>query len=64
MKAYQSEARRQILQDPVGRKSLREFLEKRGAAVREGLALAERQGADIVVTSNGHRFSVRLVPTR
>ncbi|HEX4584803.1 MAG TPA: hypothetical protein VH183_08225 [Burkholderiaceae bacterium] len=64
MKAYQSEARRQILQDPVGRRSLRAFLEKRGLAVRQGQALAERQAADVVVTSNGHRFWVRLVPTR
>jgi hypothetical protein len=32
--------------------------------VRQGQALAERQAADVVVTSNGHRFWVRLVPTR
>jgi hypothetical protein len=62
MKAYQSEARRRILRDPEGRKSLRAFLES--VAVRqESAPLAERP-TDVVVTSNGHRFSVRLVPTR
>jgi hypothetical protein len=64
MKAYQSPARRQILRDPVGRKSLREFLEKRVAAVREAQPSAQADPSDIVVTSNGLRFSVRLVPTR
>jgi hypothetical protein len=62
MKAYQSEARRRILSDPEGRRSLRAFLES--AAVRQDPGASESRPADVVVTSNGHRFSVRLVPTR
>jgi hypothetical protein len=62
MKAYQSEARRRILSDPEGRRSLRAFLES--AAVRHESAALDGRPADVVVTSNGHRFSVRLVPTR
>ena len=62
MKAYQSEARRRILRDPEGRKSLRAFLES--VATRQDTAAVEERAADVVVTSNGHRFSVRLVPTR
>jgi hypothetical protein len=63
MKAYQSEALRMILRDPVGRKSLRAFLERTSAA-RDERTVADERSADVVVTSNGHRFSVRLVPTR
>jgi hypothetical protein len=62
MKAYQSEARRQILRDPEGRRSLRAFLES--VAVRQESASVAERPTDVVVTSNGHRFSVRLVPTR
>ena len=62
MKAFQSEARRRILRDPEGRKSLRAFLES--AAVRQEAASFAERPTDVVVTSNGHRFSVRLVPTR
>jgi len=62
VKAYQSEARRRILRDPEGRRSLRAFLES--VSLRPESASAEERPADVVVTSNGHRFSVRLVPTR
>jgi len=62
MKAYQSEARRQILRDPAGRKSLRVFLEN--VALRQESAASGERPTDVVVTSSGHRFSVRLVPTR
>lgn len=63
MKAYQSKARRLILGDPQGRKSLREFLEKRAPVERQARTLAEDRQSGTVVTSTGV-YSARLVPTR
>jgi hypothetical protein len=63
MKAYQSKALRQILRDVKGRESLRAFFERRGPEKRM-LRSATAEPTAIVETSEGHRFSVRLVPTR
>ena len=63
MKAYQSKARRLILGDPQGRKSLREFLEQHPPTERRAMTLVEEPQAGTVVTSTG-RYSARLVPTR